>query len=185
MLLSAALLACAVGVAPETMNAIVGVESGGRVLALHVNHLTGPQPSQAGTVEDAVATAQRFTRLGYTVDMGLTQLNSHNLARLGYDWKDAFDPCKNLAAGAKILSGFYGQAVGVYGEGQRALMSALSGYNTGSLWKGFNNGYVARYYINAPLATKIETAKIEIVKKPMKQFTSVVYNRPGYGSVIN
>ena len=32
------------------------------------------------------------------------------------------------------------------GDGQPALQAALSAYNTGDFYRGFANGYVARYY---------------------------------------
>ncbi|HEX9497993.1 MAG TPA: hypothetical protein VF926_06345, partial [Mycobacterium sp.] len=40
----------------------------------------------------------------------------------------------------------YAAAVRTRGEGQAALEAALSAYNTGDFHRGFENGYVARYY---------------------------------------
>ena len=95
-MISAALLACAINVSPVTMDAIVRVESGYRPLALHVNHLAGPQPSPR-TAEEAAATVRRYLALGYdSIDIGLAQVNSRNLARLGYSIEDALQPCKNI-----------------------------------------------------------------------------------------
>jgi type IV secretion system protein VirB1 len=185
-MLDAALLACAIGVAPTTMDAIVRIESGGNPLAVHVNKLAGPQP-RAETVQDAVAVTQRYIALGYSVDMGWAQLNSRNLDMLGYSVADAFDGCKNLAAGAHVLSGFYAQAVSQFGEGQRALMAALSGYNTGSLVRGFENGYVARYTINAALPVESARPPAQTSMKPktsLPRFETVAYDRPGYSMVI-
>jgi type IV secretion system protein VirB1 len=34
--------------------------------------------------------------------------------------------------------------VGEFGEGQKALLAALSAYNTGEFARGFENGYVGR-----------------------------------------
>jgi type IV secretion system protein VirB1 len=144
-MLAAPLLACALNVAPVTMDAVVQVESGGRPLALHVNHLSGSQP-QAVTLQEAVAMAERYMKAGYSVDLGLAQINSRNLASLGYSVADAFDPCKNLAGGAAILTADYGAAVARFGEGQIALQAALSAYNTGDFYRGAANGYVARYF---------------------------------------
>ena len=180
-MLSAALLACAVGVAPSTMDAIVAVESGGHSLAMHVNGWSGVQP-HADTVQEAVATAQRFIATGYSVDLGLGQLNSRNLSRFGMSVADAFDDCKNLAASGAVLSGFYGQAVQRFGEGQDALKAALSGYNTGDLTRGFSNGYVGKYYISASVPVLVSTNKK--VAPPVMPFTTVAYDRPGYSVVI-
>ena len=143
MILPAALLACAVNVAPLTLDAIVRVESGGNPVALHVNHLAGPQP-QAADATEAAAIARRYIAAGYSVDLGIMQLNSRNLSSLGYTIETALDPCSNIAGGAEILSAFYGQAAAQYGEGQPALLAALSAYNTGDFARGFANGYVSR-----------------------------------------
>ena len=78
-MIAAALLACAANVAPVTLAAVIRVESTGNPLALHVNGLVGPQPHPT-TVADAVNLAEHAIRLGYTVDLGLMQVNSRNLA---------------------------------------------------------------------------------------------------------
>lgn len=180
-MIAAAILACAVHVAPTTMDAIVRVESGGDALALNVNHLAGPQP-HAATVQEAAVIIRRYMAAGYTVDIGYSQLDSANLARLGYTVEDALDDCKNIAGGGAILSGFYGKAVQQFGEGQRALMAALSGYNTGDPQRGFANGYVGKYYINAtlppaPLPARIAGALTWPAAAPVASIQ--VYVRPG------
>jgi soluble lytic murein transglycosylase-like protein len=38
-----------------------------------------------------------------TVDVGLAQVNSSNFGWLGLTMADALDPCRNLAAGARVL----------------------------------------------------------------------------------
>ena len=121
------------------------VESGGNPLAINVNHLAGPQPRPA-TLAEAVATAQSYVARGYSVDLGLMQVNSRNLAALGITIEQVLDPCANVRAGAAILTANYAEAVRSRGEGQGALQAALSAYNTGSFYRGFENGYVARYY---------------------------------------
>lgn len=146
-----ALLACATGVHPATMAAVVRVESGGNPLALNVNRWRGPQPRPA-TVTEAAATARRFIADGFTVDMGAAQVNDRNLHALGYTIEQIFDPCTNIRAGGRILSEGYARGVAVHGEGQSALLAALSAYNTGSLTRGFGNGYVARYLDGRPVS---------------------------------
>ena len=144
-MIAAALLACAANVAPATLEAVMRVESGGNPLAVNVNHLAGPQPRPA-TLAEAVATAQSYITRGYSVDLGLMQVNSRNLAALGTTIEQVLDPCANVKAGAAILTGNYAEAVRSRGEGQGALQAALSAYNTGSFYRGFANGYVAKYY---------------------------------------
>ena len=143
--IAAALLACAANVAPVTLEAVVRVESGGNPLALNVNRLGGPQPHPA-SVAEAVQIAQRYILRGYSVDLGLMQVNSRNLAALGYSIGQVLDPCTNLRGGAAILTADYAAAVRERGEGQAALQAALSAYNTGSFYRGFENGYVAKFY---------------------------------------
>jgi len=135
---------CAPDVSPVTIQRIVQVESQGNPLAINVNGVQlRRQPRDAA---DAAALAREYIAEGYTVDLGLMQVNSANLPRLGYSVEDMFDPCKNLAAGAAVLTGFYLLAKPRFGDEQAALRAALSAYNTGSFTLGFANGYVARYY---------------------------------------
>jgi len=140
----AALLACALNVSPVTLEAVARVESDGNPLALNVNRLGGPQPHPA-SVADAVRIAESYIARGFSVDLGLMQVNSRNLPALGYTIGQVLDPCTNVAAGGRILTANYADAVRQMGEGQPALQAALSAYNTGSLSAGFRNGYVAKY----------------------------------------
>lgn len=132
-------------VAPVTLEAVIRVESGGDPLSLNVNRLAGPQPRPA-TIAEAVTLAQRYIAQGYSVDLGLMQVNSRNLDALGYTIEQVLDPCTNIRGGAAILTADYAEAARSKGEGQGALQAALSAYNTGSFYRGFANGYVARYY---------------------------------------
>lgn len=134
---------CAPTVAPETVQQIIDVESKGNPLALNVNGATlSRQPRDAA---DAAVLARQYIAAGYTVDLGLMQVNSSNLAGLGYSVEDMFDACKNLRAGSTVLTTFYRLALARYPEPQAALQAALSAYNTGSFTLGFANGYVAKY----------------------------------------
>jgi type IV secretion system protein VirB1 len=144
-MIAAALLACAANVAPATLEAVIRVESGGNPLALNVNRLAGPQPHPA-TLADAVRLAERYIDQDYSVDLGLMQVNSRNLAAVGYSVTQVLDPCTNIQSGARILTADYAEAVRSHGEGQPALQAALSAYNTGNFYQGFANGYVAKYY---------------------------------------
>ncbi|MDO9711785.1 lytic transglycosylase domain-containing protein [Paracraurococcus lichenis] len=115
---------CAPGVAPETLAAISRTESGLHVLAIGVNGQGGGTLLPA-TRDEAVAETRSLLRAGRSVDLGLMQINSRNLGWLGLTVEDAFDPCRNLAAGARLLT-------------------SLSAYNTGHPGRGIANGYVAR-----------------------------------------
>jgi type IV secretion system protein VirB1 len=142
-MIAAALLACALNVAPTTLEAIIRAEGGGNPLALHVNKFAGPQP-HATTVQEAASITRRFVAAGFTVDLGHMQINTSNLAPLGYTIEDAFDSCANIKGGGAILTADYVAAAERFGEGPRALKAAISAYNTGDFDRGFANGYVAR-----------------------------------------
>lgn len=136
--------ACAPNVAPSTIERIIQVESSGNPLAINVNGAKLHRaPSDAA---DAAKLARDYIERGYSVDMGLMQVNSRNLDRLGYSVEEMFEPCTNIAAGAQVLTRFYSNARGKYADEQSALRAALSAYNTGSFSRGFANGYVARYF---------------------------------------
>jgi type IV secretion system protein VirB1 len=150
---AAALLAlasqCAPSVAPETVLAIIQTESSGEPFALNVNG--GRQPARQSNAADAVATARRYVTAGYSVDLGLGQINSRNMRWLGLTWDTVFDPCANVAALARVLTTNY-NAVSAGRDPQTSLRVALSMYNTGSQTRGFRNGYVAKVERNAGVA---------------------------------
>lgn len=141
---------CAPSVAPETVLAIIQTESSGEPFALSVNG--GRQPARQSNAADAVATARRFVAAGYSVDLGLGQINSRNMRWLGLTWETVFDPCTNVAALAHVLTTNY-NAVKAGRDPQSALRVALSMYNTGSQTRGFRNGYVAKVVGNAGVTT--------------------------------
>jgi type IV secretion system protein VirB1 len=133
---------CAPGVAPEAMLSIVTVESHGDPLAINVNrvgrlHAENPQ--------DAVALATHWIAAGYSVDLGLAQINSHNLVPTGLSIEAAFDPCRNISAGAQILQENYSLA-SRGATGFDAISRTFSLYNTGNMSGGFANSYVARVW---------------------------------------
>ncbi len=75
------------------------------------------------------------------------QVNTANLSRFGISVTEAFDPCTNIKAGTQVfLEGMRKvQKMDQYfPTEQLKIQGALSLYNTGSPWAGFENGYVAR-----------------------------------------
>lgn len=137
---------CAPNVAAQTVAAIVQTESQGNPLALNVN---GPrQPRPQSTASGAAATARQYIAAGYSVDLGLGQINSRNMRRLGLTWETVFDPCANIAALGRVLTLNF-QSVASGRHPQAALRLALSLYNTGSPSRGLRNGYVSKVVGNA------------------------------------
>lgn len=143
---------CAPNVAPQTVLAIVHTESRGRPFAVNVNGAT--QPSPPTSAASAITTAQRYIAAGYSVDLGLGQINSRNMRWLGLTWDTVFDPCTNIAALGAVLTSNYTLAKSDR-DPQTALRVALSMYNTGSQTRGFRNGYVARVVGNAGVVDAI------------------------------
>lgn len=132
---------CAPAIAPETMLSLVNAESGFNPLALNVNGAADPAPPR--NKAEAIRIATALIAHGRSVDLGLAQINSRNLGWLGLTVADAFDPCRNLAAAAKVLEAGYRSASRAAPQ-QTALRMAFSAYNTGDHARGFRNGYVAR-----------------------------------------
>lgn len=151
-MLDAALIhTCAPTVAPETIAAIVQVESGGNPFAVHINGQA--QQAPIASRDEAIALATQAIARGKSVDMGLMQVNSQHLQALHISVADLFNPCANLRAGSAILKDDYLRASRWAKDQQLALKLALSAYNTGNFQSGFDNGYVAKYsaFITMPV----------------------------------
>lgn len=133
---------CAPGVAPEAMLSLVQVESRFDPLAINVNRVGR---INAVSVSDAVAKATKWIAAGYSVDLGIAQVNSRNLRWSGISIAQAFEPCANLTASAKILAEDYAHA-SLEASGIDAISRTFSMYNTGNTIAGFRNNYVARVW---------------------------------------
>lgn len=126
----------------DIMKKVIKVESGGNPYAINVNGATklSRQPSN---YEEAVVTARHLINQGYSIDMGMAQINSQHfskngfLSKLGVSVEDIFDTCTNLRAGAKV----FGDA---YLSNNKNTIHALSVYNTGNPTRGIKNGYVSK-----------------------------------------
>ncbi|AXJ97501.1 lytic transglycosylase domain-containing protein [Sphingomonas sp. FARSPH] len=138
---------CAPNVAPSTIAAVVHTESRGYQFAIGVNGVAR-QPARPRSAAEAIRVASAYVAQGYSVDLGLGQINSRNMRWLGLTWDTVFDPCTNIAAAGRVLAGNY-QSVRPAYDPQTALRVALSMYNTGSQVRGFRNGYVGKVLDNA------------------------------------
>ncbi|MDA8095278.1 MAG: lytic transglycosylase domain-containing protein [Betaproteobacteria bacterium] len=134
---------CAPRVAPLTMAAIVQQESGGNPLTIHDN--TTGRTYHFETVSTAVRLARTLIRGGHSVDMGLAQINSANLASIGADVDHIFDPCTNLRAAQTILLRAWSQSGG-------SLRGTLSAYNTGKTTGILGARYSASVYAQVDVA---------------------------------
>jgi len=145
---------CASEIATEAVVPLVVTESGGDDLAINVNR--GPRV-RAGSIAEGAALVRRYMAQGYTVDVGLAQINSANFARLGVSIEQAFDPCTNLRLASSLLQEGYGLASRHY-SGLDAISATYSLYNTGTLTRGFRNGYVGRVWSAASGMGTIQAA---------------------------
>ncbi len=135
---------CAPTIHPQTITAVIDTESDLNPLAINVNGLPKSEQPTPKTPEEAVRIATELLSQGHNIDMGLGQINSENVPRLGLTIKEIFDPCTNLQAAETILRGNYISALQRHEPGSPALNAALSAYNTGDEQKGMKNGYVQR-----------------------------------------
>lgn len=141
---------CAPNVDASTLQTVVRHESRANIYAIGVNG-DYKLPRQPANREEAIATAQWLKDNGYDFDAGLGQVNIRNVPKLGMSIPDLFEPCANLKGAAAILTDCYARAVPRFGEGQPALLAALSCYNTGNFERGFSNGYVNKVVANVGL----------------------------------
>lgn len=152
--------ACGPWVHVDTLAAVARAESGFNPLA--IGDVTAGRARSPHSPAAAVAEATALLRRGHSLDLGLMQLNSATLARLGLSVADAFEPCRNIAAGAQLLAAGFDPKGGE--DGQQALVRALSRYNTGSPVRGVANGYVAR--VQAAAATVVPALRLEGTARP-------------------
>lgn len=144
---------CAPAVHPMTLAAVVRHESRFNPLAIGVNGSPAVRV-RAKSLEEAVSTAERLIAQGRSIDLGLGQINSVNLRWLGLSVREAFNPCRNLTAAARVLTENYLRYREDATSDQAALDAALSAYNTGSRTGGLRNGYVAKVRGGAGMATQ-------------------------------
>lgn len=132
---------CASSSDPSVLRSVANIESRSDPFVLHnnTNHISVTASSLAASARQA----KQWIYQGYSVDIGLMQINSDNLSALGMTVEDALDPCRSLEAGASLLSSAYAQGASK-ADRQAALLIALSRYNTGRLFAGLVNGYVGR-----------------------------------------
>ena len=156
---------CAPNTSASTIQQIMQIVSSGNILAINVNGVNKKFEPQ--NQKEAAQIVREYIAAGYTVDVGLMQINSSNFAKLGYQNRieALFEPCNNIAAGEQVFLDFYQQSSKIYTDSKQALLAAVSAYNTGDFKKGFRNGYVAKFLgkINSTKTVKNNKTKINTV----------------------
>jgi len=169
-LISSLLVArCGAGVHPDTLNAIIKVESNYNALAINDN--TTGMCIKPTSKEQAVSLINYLLSEGHSLDVGLMQINSRHFSEPGVDYMRLFDPDYNISTGSNILARFYREHAmeNPNDKPEITLLKALSSYNTGSPYKGKN-------YVNKILKAAGASSQIPIVEK---QPTIAVYRRAG------
>ncbi|WP_179403766.1 transglycosylase SLT domain-containing protein [Burkholderia guangdongensis] len=173
---------CAPQVSLSTMEAIVRTESGFNPFAIGVVH--GALLRQPASEAEAVATAQALAAGGWNFSVGLAQVNRANWHAHGLNERSAFDPCRNLAAGATILQGCFELArrarANARPDSQSTLRASLSCYASGNFSTGYRTGYVQRVVNNAgvPAASPAPVVVPAIVPIPVVPVDSGIPVRP-------
>ena len=150
----------------EIVRKIMKVESAKNSFTVNVNSngksLVSFNPK---TKNEAKTIATEWMNKGYTVDVGLMQLNSENFSKFNISIDEALEPCTNIKVASTIYNNFYKLTNKDDNEILR-IKQALSGYNTGNLKTGFENGYVAKYEISSTDLVAV------IDKKELKKYAA-------------
>lgn len=157
---------CAPRIGMQTMDRLTYTESKWNAYAIGINYgkwrLKHPPRTKAEAVVTAKYLLDTYGRLkDFSIDVGVAQINSNNLAKLGVSLEDLFDACSNLRVAEKVLVDWcykpaawklYRRSEGnlSYDERQRVLAAALSCYNAGNYSRGIANGYAGKVYIAVP-----------------------------------
>ena len=165
---------CAPEVATEAVVPLVVTESGGDALQININK--GPRV-RAGSIAEGAGIVRRYMLAGYTVDVGLAQINSGNFARLGVTVEQVFDPCTNLRLASAVLQEGYGRASRHY-AGLDAIWATFSLYNTGTLTRGFDNGYVRRVWSTASAMGSVQGTPLLPTSPPSSTDTARATTSP-------
>lgn len=152
---------CAPTVAPQTMAALVHVESRFNPYAIGV--VGGRLERQPTTQEEAVSTAKALADGGWNFSMGIAQVNRYNLSPYKLDYRTVFEPCANLRAGSQILEDCYTRAKRKISDDQAALGAAISCYYSGNFSRGYKPDKVGK-----PSYVQKVLAQAEVTPPPIR-----------------
>lgn len=155
---------CAPTVAPQTMAAVVSVESTFNPYAIGV--VGGRLARQPDNKDEAIATAKQLAADGWNFSLGVAQVNRHNLPKYNIGYAEAFDPCKNMQVGSKILEDCYIRASKLMHDPQAALQASFSCYYSGNFTRGFKPdkagepSYVEKVLASAGTETQAQAIQV-------------------------
>lgn len=149
---------CAPTVAPQTMAAVVRVESSFNPFAIGV--VGGRLARQPTNAAEAIATANQLHSEGWNFSLGIAQVNRHNLPKFGIGYAEAFDACTSLRVGSKILEECFTRAAKTGLQDQAALHAAFSCYYSGNFTRGFKQDFAGQpSYVQKVLASAAAPAQ--------------------------
>lgn len=153
---------CSPNVAPQTMAAVVSVESSHNPYAIGV--VNGRLVRQPATLQEAVATAKELERQGKNFSVGIAQVNRYNLPKYRMTYEQAFDACQNMRVGGLILGECYGRALASGMPPQPALRAAFSCYYSGNFTRGFrpDPGHQLSYVQKVVLAASGQQQTVQV-----------------------
>jgi type IV secretion system protein VirB1 len=137
---------CGPWVHPDTIAAIVAVESRGHPWAIGTPH----GAYFARSRDEAVLVLRHELRTEASVDVGLMQINSQWIERLHIAPERLLDPCVNVRVGAAILASNFVASARPGRTLIDTLVAALSRYNSGT-----DNGAVE--YAKKVLAARVRS----------------------------
>jgi type IV secretion system protein VirB1 len=148
--LATLIASCAPLVHPTTMHALVRVESAANPYAVSINRPkaqaangnTLPAFRQPRTAAEAQRIVRALHTQGFTTSVGLAQINTEHLQRLGLNLTALLDPCTNLTLAQSILLDCE-RVTSSTAQAPR-LHRILSCYNSGNATTGIRNGYTHR-----------------------------------------
>jgi type IV secretion system protein VirB1 len=153
------------GMPPANVAAVARQESGFHPYAIRDE--TTDRSHYPATREDAEALAARLTAQGHLLGVGLMQLTPP--ANFGLSIAEAFDPCRNMKAGAELLAANYNLE-------WQALMRALSRYNSGSPTRA--EAYAKRVAAQAQRNAHMPSLALDHLPKPATAPASQSYAPP-------
>lgn len=182
MIESAILLACLeTDIDHELIRAIATQESAGVPTAFYINKWSMDQFKEL-SLEEAIMVSEKVIEDGFTVDVGLMGINSRNISRFELSVSQAFEPCMNIKLGERIISENIQHADDMGHSGVDSIKAALSMYNTGSLHRGFTNGYVDKVWsiYSASLALLANEGDINVAWKTSHTLNDVIRDTPAW-----
>ena len=165
MEITALLKTCSVIISHSLASGIIAVESNGKPYVVNVNVKNALQSYSFNDEKEAIKKSKALIESGHSIDMGMAQINSANLKKLGVGVDDIFEPCENLNAMQTVFLWGYNLPADKGLTLQEKEIAAISRYNTGSPVNGIKNGYVGKVIAARMAAMSGEKKEIIVTRE--------------------